>query len=383
MKLAIVRQRYNAFGGAERFVERALEGLAATDLDVSLLTRQWSGEPKSRQTIVTCDPFYIGSTWRDHSFCKAVQAEIERGHYDLVQAHEKIPGCDVYRAGDGVHRQWLAQKARVSGQGRRFWDSINGYHRYTLRAEAAMMLHPKLRAVVCNSKMVQREIQHHFDLPLERLPLVYNGINTSVFNPGVKQHRERIRQAWGIPLDIPLFLFVGSGFERKGLAAAIKCLPKEAWLLVVGKDKNQPRYQHLAQQQGCADRVVFAGPQKDVPVFYGAADAFVFPTIYEPFGNVVLEAMACGLPVITTRYNGACEVIESGVNGFVMDDLNDESLRDQMFRLLDSHLRDYFSPQAALKASSFTVESMTNHLISLYQGWLGSGPTTQNRKLSA
>ena len=109
LKLAIVRQRYNPFGGAERFIARALPALERAGAEVTLIARRAEGWGARR--VLCVDPFYIGKVWRDWSFARAARAAWRRTGFDLVQSHERIPGCDVYRAGDGVHRRWLELRA--------------------------------------------------------------------------------------------------------------------------------------------------------------------------------------------------------------------------------------------------------------------------------
>ena len=104
MHVALVRQRCSAHGGAERFIEVARGALNAQGVAVTVLAREWTGDPG---TVVRCDPFHVGRVWRDWSFARAVCREVARRPFDLVQSHERIACCDIYRAGDGVHAQWL------------------------------------------------------------------------------------------------------------------------------------------------------------------------------------------------------------------------------------------------------------------------------------
>lgn len=369
MKLAIVRQRYNPFGGAERFVERALAGLAATgaDIDVTLITRNWDGAMTGQRQL-RCDPFYLGRTWRDEGFRREASRLAQAGGFDLVQSHERLACCDIYRAGDGLHRAWLARRERLLGPASRFWLRLAPYHRATLAAEKAMFLGSRLRMVICISELVKREIQEHFGLDDARLPVVYNGIDPSVFNLSVRALGRETRQAFAIPEAVPLFLFLGSGFERKGLATVLSALPDEAWLLVVGKDKRTGHYRRLAESLGIAGRVRFAGPQKEVTRFYAAADAFVFPTVYEPFGNVVLEAMACGLPVLTTPDCGGAELVRDGGNGFVLPGTDPDPWRDAMGRLMDAGKAAAMGRAAAETARHFDIAAMTSRMVALYAG---------------
>ena len=112
MRLGIVRQRYTPFGGAERFVERAIDALRrARRARARLHAARGRAARRGRIEPVICNPFYIGSLWRDARFARAVRAALARDRPDLVQTHERIAGCDIFRAGDGVHRAWLAERA--------------------------------------------------------------------------------------------------------------------------------------------------------------------------------------------------------------------------------------------------------------------------------
>src|SRR5689334_15984543 len=157
MKLALVRQRYNPFGGAERFVERALAALSQEQLSISLITRAWSGD--AQRDVRICNPFHLGRWWRDASFARGVQEIISRGEFDLVQSHERIAGCDVFRAGDGVHAAWLEQRARQQNWLTRFATRLSPWHRYTLQAERSLFADARLKAVICISQLVKQDVQ--------------------------------------------------------------------------------------------------------------------------------------------------------------------------------------------------------------------------------
>jgi UDP-glucose:(heptosyl)LPS alpha-1,3-glucosyltransferase len=311
MKLAIVRQKYTPFGGAERFVERALAALRTRGADVSIIARQWQGDLQG----VRVDPFYLGRTWRDAGFARAVQRLILQKRFDLVQSHERIPGCDIYRAGDGVHATWLDLRNKAA-------DRLAPWHRYTLAAEAAMFRHPSLRAVICNSRMVRDDIARRFEVADDKLQVIYNGVDLEAFHPRLRDDMGRVlRQKSGVDPATPLILFVGSGFARKGLPELLHALARagrrDALLWVVGRDKQESLLRKLAQTLGIDDRVIFFGAQSDVRPFYGAADVFALPTRYDPFPNAALEALACGLPLLTTTTCGAAELVTAD-NGVVI-----------------------------------------------------------------
>lgn len=376
MKIALIRQRYTPFGGAERFVANAVQALRAEGASLTVVTRQWKSGSEGESLI--CNPPYLGSLWRDWSFARCVCATLKEHAFDLVQSHERIACCDVFRAGDGVHREWLAQRRRVLGPLGKLRLALNPYHHYVLAAEKKLFSSPRLKTVICISRMVKDDILRHYDVPEDKLHVIYNGVDTAAFHPALAdRHRANTRLAFGIPPDAPLFLFVGSGFERKGLAAALSAmaeLPQETHLLVVGKDKQMKRFMRQAASLGIASRIHFAGGQQDVRPFYGAADALVFPTLYEPFGNVALEAFACGLPVITSSHSGAAELIREGENGFSCDPLDHRQLTEAMKKLLSPDLRRKAALAARATVEPFSLEKMSLTLLSLYNALLIRAP---------
>jgi len=368
MRLALVRQRYSAYGGAERFIERALGALGEQGVAVTVIARTWIGDPGN---VVRCDPFYIGRVWRDWSFARAVCREIVRRPFDFVQSHERIACCDIYRAGDGVHAQWLHNRRAILSPLERAGIALNPYHRYVLAAERRLFASPRLRAVICNSRMVRGEIRSHFGTPEAKLHVIYNGIDLEAFHPRLREaHRSAMRQKLGIPQHAPVHLHVGAGFERKGVFRLIEAFARsrqpDAHLVIVGRDKAQTRAERLAGSLGIASRVHFAGVQEDVRPWYGAADAFALPSLYDPFPNAALEAMACGLPVITTPQCGTAELIDEGVNGYVVDALEVDALADRLARL-DVPTAHRMGLRARERAEAFSLTAMAGQLIALYR----------------
>jgi UDP-glucose:(heptosyl)LPS alpha-1,3-glucosyltransferase len=369
LSIALVRQRYTAFGGAERFVERAMQALHEQGAQLTIVTRQWPGNRDNSALI--CDPFYLGNLWRDWSFARCVCCTLQSQDFDLVQSHERIACCDVFRAGDGVHREWLKQRQRTLGVVARLGVALNPYHRFVLAAEKKLFASPRLKAVICNSRMVKEEIRAYFGVPDEKLHVIYSGVDTEAFHPRLKAlHRQALRAQYAISQDAPLFLFVGSGFERKGLAALLQALarlPAQSHLLVVGKDKKEAAFKAAAAQLGLTQRVHFVGGQKGVKPFYAAADTFVLPTLYDPFPNVALEASACGLPVVTSLKSGAAELIVNGKNGYVCDALDIAALAGAMTRLLDADTATAMGAAARVAVEPFGLEAMGERLVALYR----------------
>jgi UDP-glucose:(heptosyl)LPS alpha-1,3-glucosyltransferase len=171
--------------------------------------------------------------------------------------------------------------------------------------------------------MVKDEIVNLYRYPADKIDIVRNGVPLEEFRFETEL-REKTREDLKLKPDQPALLFVGSGWERKGLLFAIEaaalCGDSKIRLLVAGRG-NERLYK--------SKRVKFLGEVRDLVRVYAAADIFISPTIYDPFSNACLEALACGLPVITTRSNGFSEIIENGVHGSIVDHAGDLlALRD-------------------------------------------------------
>lgn len=376
IRLALVRQRYNPFGGAERFVATTLEALANSgfDLELTLLTRQWFGGER-KHAVTECNPRYIGRLGRDYTFARRVQQVLACERFDLVQSHERIAGCDIFRAGDGVHAAWLEQRARRQSSLARVMDTFSPWHRYTLAAERAMFADPRLRAVICISELVRNDIRRFYGVPEEKLHVIYNGIDLAYYHPGLAgEYRDRLRQSHGIPDAAPLFIYVGSGFERKGVGPLLDALAigktSDSYLLVVGADKHMARYRQKAERLGLGRRVIFTGGIKDVRSCYAAADAFVLPTLYEPLSNAALEALACGLPSILSAQCGAAELIKPGVSGYVCDALDVHELSVHLDQLAAPGVAAGMREAARQSVAHLGLSAMSDQLLSLYRSLL-------------
>jgi UDP-glucose:(heptosyl)LPS alpha-1,3-glucosyltransferase len=280
--------------------------------------------------------------------------------------------CDIYRYGGGCHREWLEIKSK--GLLKKLAASLSPFHRAMLRLEKRVFTDTGLKFVAANSRMVKGDILKHYDLPEEKICVIYNGVDLADFDyPDRGGLRRRIRGEVGIADAATVILFVGSGFERKGLATLIRAVgllahkEAELKLLVIGRGELS-RYAGVARKAGVADRVVFVGPVKGATDYYAAGDIFALPSIYEPFSNACLEAMAAGLPVVTTSRNGASEIIEDGVNGGICQDPSDpQELADKIAPFLDEKKRAEAGPLARAEAGKYPIERNIKNFLSLIE----------------
>lgn len=369
MKVALVRSKFNYFGGAEKFVDRALEALVMVGAQPTLICQSWksTGGEQPFPIIQTPKPKGFTRTARASHFATSVHSAIAQQAFELVQTHERIPGFEVFRAGDGVHRVWMSQRAKDIGWLRRWLMKIDPFHRYQLAQEKQLFEASNLRAVICNSQMVRQEILTHFDIDAQKIHIIYNGIDTEKFRPPTQEERTQARRDIGLAAEKPVLVFLGAGFERKGVHHLLQALAlcPNMQLLVVGGDKHLKRYQQLARKLGIDKRVMFTGPQKNPLPYLWAADGMVFPTLYDPCPNAVLEGMACGLGIISSPHCGAMELLDESA-GTCVSPWDHQGMANAMGQFLNADFAIRAGKAARACIEPFTLQNMGQELLELY-----------------
>ncbi len=368
-KLVFVRQRFSRFGGGELILNRTIEALKARGAAVSMIAREW--EAHEGVTFHKCNPARSPRSSRDSRFAAAACALVGKMPNVLVQSHERMACCDIYRAGDGVHAAYLAHRAKSLGALRRFFQGISGYHREVVRLEREMFASPRLKAVIVNSQMVAEEIVEHFSFPHERIHHIHNGIELSKFEEdALASLRAASRAKLGILAGKKILITIGSGYERKGVAQTIKALARSktgAMLLVIGNEKRQSWYENLAEQLGIRNDVVFLGRQENVLPFLAVADAMILPSIYDPFPSAALEGFAAGLAVITSETCGARDIARELDRGLVRDANDIAGLAESILIALALSDKSETKERARAIASRFDMNSMAERMLALYE----------------
>jgi UDP-glucose:(heptosyl)LPS alpha-1,3-glucosyltransferase len=324
MHIAILRYRVAGAGGAETTLTHLARGLAAAGHRVTVYgaTRAPAAQPALGPGIGYVPvPVWGGKAGRLLSYALNSRRLLRQSPSQVVFSLERTLYQQVYRAGDGCHQEWLARRAPFLSPGARVGEGLRPLHRVLLFLENRLFNDPGLKLVIANSRQVKAEITRHYRVAPERLRVIYNGLDRQQFRPLEDAARQALRPRLGGPPDSGIVLFVGSGFKRKGLTYLIEAFgslkDRQSVLWVVGKGDPAP-YRRLAGRLGCAGRVKFWGPQAEVASFYQAATVLALPTLYDPCSNVVLEALACGTPVVTTAANGAAEFLTPGLSGEIM-----------------------------------------------------------------
>lgn len=305
MKIALVRRGYSSTGGAEAYLRRFAGALTQAGHQPTLFTtNDWPQEEAAPFAVER-----LGTGLGPKAFAEALAARQEMLPVNYTFSLERVPRCDCFRAGDGVHAAWLKRRARFEPIWQSLFRKFQPKHRELLALERQLFSEGGAGRVIANSGLVRDEIVANFGYPAERLHVVYNGVPPALDEEESARARTELRQKMGLSPEQYVVLFAGSGWTRKGLRYAVRAIEGvqgvEPLLLVAGRGRRRgmphsPRVRFLGPVSGGLARV------------YALADAFVLPTIYDPFSNACLEAMAAGLPVITTRANGFGEILAPG-----------------------------------------------------------------------
>lgn len=376
MKIAVIRQKYVNYGGAEQFVSEYTTYLANAGHNIHIFANQWSSSNHPNIQVHPVRAIKLNSFIRTLSFASFAARAVRAESFDIVQSHERTWFQDVYRAGDGCHREWLEKRAHYLPSVKKFSFRFNLFHQLVLKLEKEIFESGKCKKIIAISDMVKRDILKHYQLPEDRIEVVYNGVRLDRFHPDNKNRfRKEVRKRFGISDDEVMILFVGSGFERKGLEYLVKAvqhLERKNWRLVlVGKGKWK-RYLSFASQEN-RKKIIHLDPIDEIETLYASADMFVLPSIYEPFGNVNLEALASGLPIITSRNCGAAEIITPKKEGIVLQEPSDaKEIAVAIDYLMDPGIREQMGQSARELAEQFTQERNAKAMLKIYQGLTGN-----------
>lgn len=343
MKIGLVRRGYSGSGGAESYARRFAEAAREAGHECIIFgSREWERADWSGPKVLI-----DGRTPK--KFANALRRSKPHQHCDFLYSLERVWSCDAYRAGDGVHAAYLQKRARYERWWKPFFRGFMGKHREILALERALYT-GGTDCIIANSAMVKREIQDVYHTPANRLHVVHNGVPMGISDPELRLLQ---RKEFGLGEHDYALLFAGSGWERKGLKYAIKAIqhfPK-ATLFVAGKGKRRglPK----------CDRVVFLGPQPEAEMraLYNMADVFVLPTIYEPFSNACLEALAAGLPVITTSSNGFSEILNISEGEIIPEASDVPALASAIAAWADETKRIAAWQSLRAKAQQLTIEA--------------------------
>jgi UDP-glucose:(heptosyl)LPS alpha-1,3-glucosyltransferase len=305
-KIYLIREKSSKFGGAEVYLSRLSKALGDNGID--------------HQIVNSIFPKFLPSWLRIILFnLQACLTKKNKFYFSL----ERIVCPDVYRAGDGVHKVFLTVESK---------SKLNPLHPVYLFLEKCCFNNAK--RIIANSHMIKDEIVNAYDINPEKIDVVYNGVASKTVD--YQGSFNRLSKEFSIEKNTPILLYVGSGFKRKGVEEFLEIIAKlkteNIQVFIIGKEKNLEYYKQLSKDLRIDKKVIFTGPRSDVDDFYIISDIFLFPTRYEPFSNVLLEAMSFENAVFTTKQNGAHEILE---DEYIMSNSRDYSVAGKIDALLE------------------------------------------------
>lgn len=363
LSIVFVRRGYSATGGAEAYLKRLARGVIEAGHDVQLVaTNDW---PDGEWPFGSITHLRSKSPIEFASELERMRAQFP---FDVLFSLERVWSCDVYRAGDGVHRAWLERRRKFELPLKRFVRSLSSKHQDLLRLEQSLFSGSNAKRVIAGSQMVKDEIINLYGYPADKIDIVRNGVPLKKFRFD-PELRERSREELNLKPDQIALLFAGSGWERKGLLFAIEAAAlggdRKMRLLVAGRG-NARLYKTRRLRFWSEEPVQFLGEIADMLRVYAAADIFILPTIYDPFSNACLEALACGLPVVTTRSNGFSEIIGNAVHGSIIDHAGDLlALRDAIRLWSDPSRRAAARSTNSQLAAQFDISQNINETLAI------------------
>ncbi len=301
-----------------------------------------------------------------------------REEFDIIHGFGKTFFQDVLRLGGGSHFDYMKRSyPSMNNRFCRLLVILNPRHLFNLLLEWVMFRTRGTKRKVCNSNMCKMEYMARYGVPESGIDVIYNGVDSERFSPINKRlSREKVLNHTGLIMqnimgDEIFILFVGSGFRRKGLKHAIESLAFidkkiNVHLLVAGRG-NFDGYGKMAENLGVRNMVTYLGAVDNVKELYDACDIFLFPTEYDAFPNVCLEAMAMVLPIIVSRSCGAAEIIEDGVDGIIIDyPIDPKEIAVKIAELSDKEERGRMGMAARDKVLDYSVKANAENTLKLY-----------------
>ncbi len=373
MRIALVKRRYSLkVGGAERYCVNLSRRLTAFGHDVTFIGESIDPELSREVSFVPVTINRLTSWTKNRSFAENTGRAARDGRFDVVYGLGRAFGLDAVRITDRLQSHWLNVYYR--NRAYRTLQRCNPRHRTLIGLERTIFHSSNVRRIVTQSRLDRQLVLDYYRIPEEKIRTIYNGVDTTVFHPGVRADRLALREELGVEPNRPLLVFASMDFRGKGLRSILRAfqisrIARVARLAVVGKGAIF-RFQRMADALGVGKSVLFVGHRTDIHRFYGAADLSLMPTTYEPFPNVNLESLACGTPALTTETAGGADLIEDGKTGYLVSNVH---AIGEIAERLDAHFSLSSAERARMSdccwetARHMTVERNAQHTVELFE----------------
>ena len=325
--VTILKSSAKVQGGLEKYTSQLIHGFKDRGHPVTLVT---TFPPKTAlaSNVISSRSEYLFSFQKLKKFDQFCEQTLLKHPSPIVLGLDRNRYQTHMRMGNGVHAAFLQRRRDQDPFWKRFSFSINPLHQTLLRIEKEAFENPNLKKIFTNSQMVKEEILSYYPVDQEKIEVIHNGVEweeTKILFSSWKEKKEEALQKYGLSASDYQFLFIGHNYKRKGLDLLLEALSitgrNDFHLTVVGHDKNMPYHLDLVKTLGLEKKVSFLGSVSPVWPLYQMADALVVPSQYDPFANVTIEALAMGLFVLSSPYNGAKEILNANT-GLVLPNLS-------------------------------------------------------------
>lgn len=369
-KIAVVIPKYGLVGGGEKLVAELTERIVQkSSYEIHILANRWTKQShltRFHKIPIIYFPKYLTTV----SFAWFVEQKIKKIGFDLIHSHERIFDADIVSLHSIPHRVWVQDIRK-----KRFFSLFD---RATIWVERRMVLNNSTIFLPV-SNMARERFTAEYPFLSSRVETLHPGVDIMAFDKLERnQCRKNIRAQFGFHESDTVLLFVGMNFELKGLDQLLSAMARiktshhetRLKLLVVGKG-NVRKYGKMAQSAGLGGDVHFAGViQEKMEEIYLSVDMYAMLSAFDTFGMTVLEAMAASLPVIISHHVGAKDLIQEGVNGFVVDREDIDAISGRILLLLDKEKRTSMGLHAYKVAQNHNWDIMANKVLELYENIL-------------
>lgn len=338
LHIVLVKRRCSLrYGGGERYSVNLTRGLLRLGHRVSIVGEEIDDEIREQVDFHPVQVNHLASWTKIRSFARNAGQVCKELSADVIYGLCPTPEADAIRVTSRIHAEWMRIRYPSPWQ---YWaQSLNPRHRTIIALEReCYALATRVKIVVAQSSLDAKLLQQYHGISAGKIRIIRNGVDAELFHPREKGRAEDVRRSLAIPSQGKLIVLAGGVTLRgKGLETLLEaiagCNNRRLFLAVLSGASHAP-WLRMAQELGVESQVRFIQRRNDLPRFLAAADLFALPTVYEPFPNVVLEAMSCGVPVMTTRRCGLADVVEDGVSGYLVE--NSDCVRE-MTTNLQSH----------------------------------------------
>jgi UDP-glucose:(heptosyl)LPS alpha-1,3-glucosyltransferase len=353
LKIAIVLDWFLPSKGGESYLVWLADELSRRGHEVHVFAIEGEKDPAASYQVHLVPVLRWPRSLRMLSFLINSGRLVRRDAFDIIHGVGLTLEMNVFNPHGGVEQAYLKQEFRsISNRFYYFWRRVklclSLRHHLTLWIQRRQYLSPRVKRIIAISQMIKRNIAEQYGPVVKKVAVVFNSVDLDRFHPRNRElHRAEKRSALDIPSDAVVLLFVGNNYRLKGLEplmAAVGFLrrkfPSRSIRLLVAGRGRAARYRRKARRLGVADLVLFLGSVKNIEQYYAASDIYVHPTFYDSCSLTVLEALASGLPVVTTRFNGAADAIVSEDGGRVVEDPADvNDLAESIAHYFDEGIR--------------------------------------------